>query len=416
VRTDGTVACWGDADNGRLGAVPSIANAPPGGTFGTAYEFQFVDGAAPAAAYQLVSGSLPDGLSLSDSGEITGTPTTGGTTSFTVRAQNLLGSDTKTFTIQVAGGTAPDTTITLTPASPNGNNGWYTSPVQVTVTASDADDPVVQTRCVLDPVTAPVSFDQLGSGCAYTTGGMNVSADGTHTIYAASADSNHNQDQVRSARLQIDRTPPTLSCRPAPLFALRAAGATVTASVADQTSGPSSPTVSASASTATAGAASVSLTGYDNAGNSTTVNCPYTVAAAPPTPQLTALKLTPRAFRAATRGPAVGGGPETGATISYQDTLPAQTTFRVLRCAGPHGRCTRLTLIGSFSHRDHAGRNRLHFTGRLNRRALSPEQYMLSATAAHTGRVATATFVILAPPPVCHDPDDDRDCDAPNQN
>jgi hypothetical protein len=51
----------------------------------------------------------------------------------------------------------------------------------------------------------------------------------------------------------------------------------VSATVSDATSGPAAPTVSAPADMTTAGQKSVTLTGYDNAGNSATITCPYQV-------------------------------------------------------------------------------------------------------------------------------------------
>jgi len=47
--------------------------------------------------------------------------------------------------------------------------------------------------------------------------------------------------------------------------------------VTDEGSGPTSPTVSAPADTSHVGPAKVTLTGTDNAGNATSVACPYTV-------------------------------------------------------------------------------------------------------------------------------------------
>jgi hypothetical protein len=85
----------------------------------------------------------------------------------------------------------------------------------------------------------------------------------------------------------VDKTSPTVSCDlPTPVFLLGGAGGSVTASVSDPThngatSGavatPVSATVS-SANVSSAGAKTASLTGVDNAGNSTTVSCPYIVA------------------------------------------------------------------------------------------------------------------------------------------
>ena len=86
--------------------------------------------------------------------------------------------------------TPPATTIALSPASPNGSNGWYRSAVNVSVSA--ADNPggvgVFQTRCAVDPAGPPAAFDALPAACPPAT----VGADGTHTVYAASEDPDNN--------------------------------------------------------------------------------------------------------------------------------------------------------------------------------------------------------------------------------
>ena len=106
---------------------------------------------------------------------------------------------------------APTTTITLSPASPDGSNGWYKTAagVGVTIAATDPDGSVAQTRCVLDPATVPASFADLpDAACSLT----NVSTGGTHTIYAASVDTNGNQESPPvSVSFKLDRTAPTLA-------------------------------------------------------------------------------------------------------------------------------------------------------------------------------------------------------------
>jgi hypothetical protein len=69
-----------------------------------------------------------------------------------------------------------------------------------------------------------------------------------------------------------------LTCATAPTFVLNGAGGSVSATVSDATSGPAASTVSAPADVTTAGQKSVTLTGYDNAGNSATITCSYQVA------------------------------------------------------------------------------------------------------------------------------------------
>jgi hypothetical protein len=68
--------------------------------------------------------------------------------------------------------TPPTTTIALSPASPDGQNGWYVSTVHLAVTASDqaGGSGVAETRCVLDPTSPPTSFDAIPAGCTYTGG------------------------------------------------------------------------------------------------------------------------------------------------------------------------------------------------------------------------------------------------------
>ncbi len=66
-------------------AVLEINNIPTAARVGTAYSFQFtaIGGTSPYT-FAVTSGSLPSGLTMSTSGLITGSPTTVGTTNFTV--------------------------------------------------------------------------------------------------------------------------------------------------------------------------------------------------------------------------------------------------------------------------------------------------------------------------------------------
>lgn len=74
----------------------------PSGTAGTAYNQTLTAESDAPITWTLASGSLPDGLSLSTAGAISGTPTASGTFSFTVKAENATGSDTKTLSIVIA--------------------------------------------------------------------------------------------------------------------------------------------------------------------------------------------------------------------------------------------------------------------------------------------------------------------------
>jgi predicted outer membrane repeat protein len=104
----------------------------------------------------------------------------------------------------------PEVAIELTPATPDGANGWYRSPVTVQPRASDAS-PVVELRCVLDPAGPPAAFDDLPEeNCPFLFGDQ-VAAEGRHTFYAAAMDVWGNKSAPVSASFKIDTPPPGLT-------------------------------------------------------------------------------------------------------------------------------------------------------------------------------------------------------------
>ena len=75
----------------------------PGGTVGTPYHHQLQATGGGFILWELFSGELPDGLTLKQTtGEISGTPTAVGTATFTVKAENSVGSGTKELSITIA--------------------------------------------------------------------------------------------------------------------------------------------------------------------------------------------------------------------------------------------------------------------------------------------------------------------------
>jgi hypothetical protein len=150
------------------------------------------------------------------------------------------------------------------------------SPVDVAVSAVD-DAGLAATRCVLDPASPPASFAAIPAACPFAGGGSAVAGDGQHTLYAGSLGVLGTTEAPVSATFKIDTTPPTVTCSPPPRFTLRGTGGLVVANVTDATSGAAQAIVAAPANVSTAGNKTVTLTGFDNAGNSTTVQCPYVV-------------------------------------------------------------------------------------------------------------------------------------------
>ena len=88
----------------KLIAPPTITTqALPGGTVGTPYYHQLHANGGGLIEWQIISGALPENLNLNENtGVISGTPTAVGTATFTVKAENSVGSDTKELSITIA--------------------------------------------------------------------------------------------------------------------------------------------------------------------------------------------------------------------------------------------------------------------------------------------------------------------------
>ena len=88
----------------KLIAPPTITTQTlPGGAVGTPYNHQLHANGGGLIEWEIISGALPDGLTLKQTtGEISGTPTAVGTATFTVKAENSVGSATKELSITIA--------------------------------------------------------------------------------------------------------------------------------------------------------------------------------------------------------------------------------------------------------------------------------------------------------------------------
>ncbi|MBQ7561806.1 MAG: putative Ig domain-containing protein, partial [Synergistaceae bacterium] len=96
-------------------AVPEITtNSLPNGTENKSYNFTVIAAGSTPITWTLDSGTLPDGLSLNSSGKISGTPTTAGTFTFTVKAANSYGNDSKEFTITISESTTEGAPVITT--------------------------------------------------------------------------------------------------------------------------------------------------------------------------------------------------------------------------------------------------------------------------------------------------------------
>jgi hypothetical protein len=157
-------------------------------------------------------------------------------------------------------GTAPSASPTASPAA-NGA-GWNTG--DVTVSWHWVDDAggsgIDAAQCI-----ATTTSSGEGAAMSLTATCKDLAGNTGSASYAVS----------------IDKTPPTVTCAATPSYTIGGDHATdVTATVTDGLSKPASSPLSADVTesdVAAAGVKSKTLTGYDVAGNQTTVACPYVV-------------------------------------------------------------------------------------------------------------------------------------------
>ena len=107
-----------------------VAESLPDGMEGEAYSNRLIAKGTAPITWSIVSGTLPEGLSLNeDTGEISGTPTGEGTEVFTVMAVNDLGEDIKELSITIA--KAPETEYAVT-VRDDGHGTGSADPVSAT--------------------------------------------------------------------------------------------------------------------------------------------------------------------------------------------------------------------------------------------------------------------------------------------
>lgn len=94
---------------------------------------------------------------------------------------------------------APTTTAILNPPTPDGCNGWYKSPVEITLVATDNRE-VDSTYYSID-----------GGAWLKYTGPITVNVDGEHTVSYYSVDTVGNKEKAKSVSFKIDTTAPSAS-------------------------------------------------------------------------------------------------------------------------------------------------------------------------------------------------------------
>jgi hypothetical protein len=190
-------------------AAITVSATLPQGRVGTAYAGVIsASGDAGPFTFTLSGGSLPDGLTIATSGNVSGTPTTAGSSTFTVLASEANGcSGSASFTIAVAPAvlTAAPTTVdfgvvavpssaTQTITFTNNTAGPITLNTPFAITGADAavfsvGAPATTTLAGGASTTAPVTFTPAAAGPRTATLTATSSSGGFATVVLTGAGS-----------------------------------------------------------------------------------------------------------------------------------------------------------------------------------------------------------------------------------
>jgi hypothetical protein len=229
--------------------------------------------------------------------------------------------------------------------SGQGENGWLLANGEVAWNVSD--ESILRGKQGCDTTAIPAD-----------------TASQTLTCTASSAGGQSSQ----SVTIKRDATPPVLTCAGAnPAFGVGQAGQRVSVTVTDGLSGPATATASAPADTATAGAQTTQITGFDNAGNSADISCPYTVEPAP----VQAATVQPAVITITNLNQCLRIGP-----FTYRFKVP----LKKLQGSSKVNRRSRVTIV-KFTldgKRDGSDKKR-PFIAKINTSALSDGQHVLTA-------------------------------------
>ena len=211
-----TVTATSVADATKSASVSVTVTPPPAvtttspltaGTVGAAYSVTLqASGGAGALTWSLASGTLPNGLSLSSGGVISGTPTAAGTSTFTVQVADS-GSPALTATKQLSIAVNPAPLAIVTTTLPNGTvQSTYSSTLQ----ASGGTTPYTW--------SVTVSALPLGLTLNAATGQISgvPTTSGTSAFTVTVTDSATPTPQTKSSQFSI-LVNPVLSVNPASL-------------------------------------------------------------------------------------------------------------------------------------------------------------------------------------------------------
>lgn len=97
-------------------------------------------------------------------------------------------------------GAAPVASLVVSPAAPTGANGWYTSPVTLTASATDDVD-----------ANPAIEINIDGAGWLAAPSSLELATDGSHAVKVRATDDTGNVSEVVSTTVKIDQTAPQVT-------------------------------------------------------------------------------------------------------------------------------------------------------------------------------------------------------------
>jgi alpha-tubulin suppressor-like RCC1 family protein len=174
VTAGGAVKCWGRNDFGQLGDDTTSPSTTPVGVSGL-----------DSGAAQVGTGGRHSCAVMDD-----GTVECWGRNDFAELGDGSLVN--RHTPVAVGDATPPHTIVTTTPATPDAQ-GSYGATVNLMAAGDDfGGSGTTETRCELDPSSAPNSFSDLTDPCPVA--GIDVSTPGNHVLYTASRDAEDNTE------------------------------------------------------------------------------------------------------------------------------------------------------------------------------------------------------------------------------
>jgi hypothetical protein len=197
-----------------------------------------------------------------------------------------------TVRLRAADSSSPSVSASLTAPNggvPDGQNGWFVSEIitgQVSASDVDSGGSVIESLSCADSVDggAPQTLaltDVTGVGSddvATAAFSLEFGTYGHNSIVCSATDGTGGVGTSTPLLVAHDSFGPVINCRDVRVTLPWNSGPTeLAAGLTDSYSGPATPTAATTVNTSALGSFRVSLTGYDNAGNATTLSCHYDV-------------------------------------------------------------------------------------------------------------------------------------------